>query len=109
MTTQQMIEEIQEKISDKTLSIWCIIRWLEWYWKIYYSDWWVILDIIRDDWEYDAINHKVLFWELYEVIWHPVSLARVLNALDYHPNIHYTNTALANDKIFVFIRYIIVQ
>ena len=92
-----MIEEIETKISDKTLSKWCKItqyrdsyRWNEeenlivvsqdtdnlicFNWTRYrqsgWSEWIIII-------HKDAIND-----DCYNIIWHPISLARVLSALD---------------------------
>ena len=91
MNTQEMIQEIQEKIADKTLSFGCeLLRQSnDWYKNSYYILWpwshsrWRISSIpfwsmdIEFDW--DMISKSS--WDWYENIWHPVSLSRVLSAL----------------------------
>ena len=94
MNTQEMIQEIQEKIADKTLSFGCeLLRQSnDWYKNSYYILWpwshsrWRISSIpfwsmdIEFDW--DMISKSS--WDWYENIWHPVSLSRVLSALGIH-------------------------
>jgi len=97
MTTQQMIEEIQEKIADKTLSMGCVF---EVWWEIHvyttgstytitqdmldkYPDisnkLWDVVDICVANLQ-NYYRNKWLPTEL-KIIWHPVSLSRVLSAL----------------------------
>jgi len=90
MTTQQMIEEIQEKIADKTLSFGCVI--LRFNWRI--KEKCVKLEA-KSDWEfylvtlyfqlsiYKSNNTHLKDLESIVVIWHPVSLSRVLSALSF--------------------------
>ena len=87
MDRQLMLQEIQEKIADKTLSFWCnIIRinWIEetvvkfdakWDWSFYLvtlcssvnTHYWVSLSL-------SDVENII-------IIWHPISLSRVLSAL----------------------------
>ena len=87
MTTQQKIEAIQENIADKTLSPWCR-------YKISWWDFEILLSHDYEDWlEFDVretetneiirVEYSILRDKKIEVIWHPVSLARVLTALSY--------------------------
>lgn len=67
MDRQQMIDIIYEKIADKTLNEWC---------KLLVNDWsWFYEKIIS--WPDDNINSCIDV----KVLWHRVSLARVLSAL----------------------------
>ena len=77
MTTQQVIEEIQEKIADKTLSFGCRIG-LDGYEDS------IVLDV---DYDLYLIENKgrcidKIHSDSY-IIWHPVSLSRVLSALSF--------------------------
>lgn len=64
-TVYEQLQEIQEKIADKTLSFWCI-----------YEFWWDKFPICIHS--IKALKNNV--WT-YKVIWHPISLSRVLSAL----------------------------
>lgn len=63
MDTQQMINKIYEKYADKTLSLWCLY----------------ISEITKKTEVYDWT-----IWNNYirAIIWHPITLARVLSVLD---------------------------
>lgn len=77
MTTQQMIEAIQEKIGDKTISNWCM-AFINWELYQYYNNWFTLItDKSNKFWYISDIEYI----KKEEIIWHPVSLARVLNAL----------------------------
>lgn len=62
MDTQKMLDEIHKKYADKTLSLWCLY----------------ISEITKRTEIYDGD-----IWKNYirAVVWHPISLARVLSAL----------------------------
>lgn len=69
MTTEKMLQEIQDKIGDKTLSKWCRILVDDWKWFYEKTISWI------DDNINNAIDVKI--------IWHPISLETVLSAFDY--------------------------
>ena len=88
-----MIQEIQEKIADKTLSFGCLYRVLDKDQTIYPNEYtWFDNDgnlwyTHKDYGLYDnEDNNTMVNKEDYVVIWHPVSLSRVLSALgdDYY-------------------------
>jgi len=72
LTTQQMLQEIQDKIANKTLSEWCrYISKLNW--KVYTYKW---------EWEdnYPYWAGLARDWDE-TILWHPISLSRVLSEL----------------------------
>ena len=76
MTEQQLTDELYKIIADKTLSFWCLIE-----------IWWENKDICTwKCWE-NAIfwnNYKVIDkWWISNIIWHTISLSRVLSILGY--------------------------
>ena len=95
MTTQQMIEAIQEKIADKTPSKWCMIRFDDWQrWQITQAQMLRASTEEKNCWMKDEMEYLLCYFtssgtfkKIYreenidKIIWHPVSLARVLNAL----------------------------
>ncbi len=74
MTTEKMLQDIQEKIWDKTLGFWCLIE-----------VWWEHKDICTwKCWDTHIFwnNYRTIDkWWISEIIWHPISLSRVLSAL----------------------------
>jgi len=80
MTTQQMIEAIQEKIADKTLSLWCEVVYLT---ENFPPSHWSVINNMKKVYWLDGSKLTTENNESVVIIWHPVSLARVLNALDY--------------------------
>lgn len=83
MNKQQMIEEIQEKIADKTLSFGCNILWdwkLKWMVTKIYPE--KVHEVIWNVEFKDWVCRRLQPWANYKVIWHPVSLSRVLSKLD---------------------------
>jgi hypothetical protein len=91
MDRQSMLDKIYEKIADKTLSFWCkLIRHTnDWLTKKYYILWpwrsakrWISsIPFWSMDLEFDENMISKSSWDWYEIIWHPVSLARVLSEL----------------------------
>ena len=81
-----MLDKIYDKIADKTLSVWCKICRYVWIYDtfLYLVDYWSYTEYWVLSWK-NGRFHKIKttpveFWE-YIIIWHPISLARVLNAL----------------------------
>lgn len=78
---QSMIDKIYEKIADKTLSFWCIIFHKKNV-DCEYDRYW------KRTWDDTAWNTRNLYVD--EIIWHPISLARVLSALIWIVWIHWS-------------------
>lgn len=85
MNAQQMLDAIYEKYADKTLSFWCLILSDRFEWIcpfVYISD-----HRIYEDLCYIMISHDNYATPLcakdniVEIIWHPISLTRVLSVL----------------------------
>lgn len=96
-TVYEQLQEIQYKIGDRTLSTWCVFEqntsWEDW---LLYKH--TIIEvqeswrktIIECNWEkrigyipfsYNDENREPSRWIIKNIIWHPISLARVLSAL----------------------------
>jgi len=100
MDRQQMLQEIYDEIANKTLSFWCKYKEVDWddmsNWN--YATYWehrIVTDTIYD---FETQTHKIeeyIFDEKWQqnndwtnkkewtrvIIWHPISLSRVVSAL----------------------------
>lgn len=91
MTTEKMLQEIQDKIWDKTLSTWCKISdWKNDDDKIY-----TFLSL----WPSENKNPPAIVAErrlrlnIWKIIWHPISLARILSSLgEWYTYSHFYDT-----------------
>ena len=84
MTTEKMLQEIQEKIGDKTLSFWCKIIRLNWIEET------VIKFDAKPDWSFYLVtlcsSNNTHYWvslslsdvENIIIIWHPITLTYLL-------------------------------
>lgn len=76
-----MLDAIYEKYADKTLSFWCIVFTKE-RWK--YVKHKVLLYTRKTNWDFDVVCDGYELYDLmqWNIIWHPITLARVLSVLD---------------------------
>lgn len=88
MDRKNMIDAIYKKIADKTLLFWCIVWRYESEYDKELTIGTYISDYVQDEytWKYRI---KLFNWNIvkmdaeyeYDIIWHPISLARILHHL----------------------------
>ncbi len=79
-TVYEQLQEIQDKIGDRSLSTWCIVFNKEWGQHKKHK---VLSYTMKTNWEFDVVCDWYELYDLLEwnIIWHPISLSRVLSAL----------------------------